>query len=91
MCGNGNQDTQSWYHSQEVNVLIDSKAICADWIQALACNQNTALYGLLDPKDGIWKDRDGRMVETLDELALTKKENLEREKQESGNLPASPS
>jgi phosphatidylserine/phosphatidylglycerophosphate/cardiolipin synthase-like enzyme len=23
--GNGNQDSQSWFHSQEVNVMIDSK------------------------------------------------------------------
>ncbi|KAK6948631.1 hypothetical protein Daesc_010401 [Daldinia eschscholtzii] len=25
--GNGNQDTQSWFHSQEVNLLIDSEAL----------------------------------------------------------------
>lgn len=23
--GNGNQDSQSWFHSQEVNVMVDSK------------------------------------------------------------------
>jgi hypothetical protein len=25
--GNGNQDTQSWFHSQEINVMIDSKQV----------------------------------------------------------------
>ncbi|TVY67391.1 hypothetical protein LSUE1_G007258, partial [Lachnellula suecica] len=26
--GSGNQDTQSWYHSQEINVMLDSAEIC---------------------------------------------------------------
>ncbi|CDZ96759.1 Phospholipase D/Transphosphatidylase [Phaffia rhodozyma] len=68
MCGNGNQDTQSWFHSQEVNVLIDSAQICSDWMQALTYNQNTHLYGRLDAKDGIWRDEKGRTVEDLDRL-----------------------
>ncbi|KAI9847238.1 MAG: hypothetical protein M1838_000974 [Thelocarpon superellum] len=61
--GNGNQDTQSWYHSQEVNVMIDSPSICASWIQALRRNQNTHLYGALDPKDGMWRDHEGKEAE----------------------------
>jgi phosphatidylserine/phosphatidylglycerophosphate/cardiolipin synthase-like enzyme len=28
--GNGNQDTQSWMHSQETNVMIDNKEIIAE-------------------------------------------------------------
>jgi phosphatidylserine/phosphatidylglycerophosphate/cardiolipin synthase-like enzyme len=28
--GNGNQDTQSWMHSQETNVMIDNKEIVAE-------------------------------------------------------------
>lgn len=43
--GNGNQDTQSWYHSQEINVMFDSALICRAWIDGLRRNQNTAVYG----------------------------------------------
>ena len=58
--GNGNQDTQSWYHSQEVNVLIDSEEICHAWLDALRRNQNTHLYGKADQEDGIWRDEEGK-------------------------------
>ncbi|KAL4881979.1 hypothetical protein BJY04DRAFT_227454 [Aspergillus karnatakaensis] len=54
--GNGNLDTQSYYHSQEVNILIDSPLICSAWLRALNRNQNTAKYGLVDPSDGCWHD-----------------------------------
>ena len=43
--GSGNQDTQSWCHSQEVNVLIDSKEVCETWRRGIEDNQNTRLYG----------------------------------------------
>lgn len=54
--GNGNQDTQSWFHSCEVNVMVDSKEIVKDWMDALHRQQNTQLYGRVDD-DGIWRDR----------------------------------
>ncbi|KAI1106634.1 IQ calmodulin-binding motif protein [Jackrogersella minutella] len=54
--GNGNQDTQSWFHSQEINVMIDSPEICAAWIEALRRNQNTHLYGRVSGEDGVWRD-----------------------------------
>jgi phosphatidylserine/phosphatidylglycerophosphate/cardiolipin synthase-like enzyme len=38
--GNGNQDTQSWCHSMEVNVMIDSKKICEDWREGIERNQS---------------------------------------------------
>ncbi|KAF4544133.1 Phospholipase D/Transphosphatidylase [Lasiodiplodia theobromae] len=57
--GSGNQDTQSWYHSQEVNILLDSPEICADWVAGLRRNQNTHLYGAVSQEDGIWRDDDG--------------------------------
>jgi hypothetical protein len=38
--GNGNQDTQSWFHSQEVNILIDSEAICKAWEEGIRRNQS---------------------------------------------------
>ncbi|KAF1926504.1 IQ calmodulin-binding domain-containing protein [Didymella exigua CBS 183.55] len=61
--GNGNQDTQSWFHSMEVNIMIDSYHICRDWKEQLRRNQNTHLYGLASQEDGIWRDEDGKEVE----------------------------
>jgi phosphatidylserine/phosphatidylglycerophosphate/cardiolipin synthase-like enzyme len=58
--GNGNQDTQSWFHSQEINVMIDSREICKAWIEGLRRNQNTHLYGELDKETGVWRDAEGR-------------------------------
>ena len=46
--GSGNMDTQSWYHSQEVNVMIDSKSLCKDWHDGFARIQNTFTYGKVD-------------------------------------------
>ncbi|KAM0328186.1 hypothetical protein ACHAQA_005593 [Verticillium albo-atrum] len=60
--GSGNQDTQSWAHSQEGNVMIDSPEICRSWIDALRRNQNTGLFGRLQ-SDGIWRGEDGKEVE----------------------------
>jgi len=53
--GSGNQDTQSWFHSQEVNVMLDSPFICRAWIEALRRNQNTGHYGQVCREDGIWR------------------------------------
>ncbi|KAI2777086.1 hypothetical protein F4815DRAFT_502595 [Daldinia loculata] len=61
--GNGNQDTQSWFHSQEVNLLIDSGLVCRNWIAGLRRNQNTHLYGRVGGEDGIWRDGEGREAE----------------------------
>ncbi|KAI1394032.1 uncharacterized protein F4822DRAFT_34309 [Hypoxylon trugodes] len=57
--GNGNQDTQSWFHSQEINILLDSEPICRSWIEGLRRNQNTHLYGTVSTEDGVWKDAKG--------------------------------
>src|SRR6185369_5140070 len=56
--GSGNQDTQSWYHSEEVNIMIDSQEVCEKWREAIERNQNTKAFGLV-AKDGIWRDEDG--------------------------------
>lgn len=61
--GNGNQDTQSWYHSQEANIMIDSAQICGEWMEAIRRNQNTHLYGKASQEDGIWYDEHGNMAE----------------------------
>ena len=59
--GSGNQDTQSWYHSQEVNVMIDSPAVCAAWREGIERNQNTRLFGRAR-EDGCWYDREGKLA-----------------------------
>ncbi|KAL5533428.1 hypothetical protein ACEPAF_5204 [Sanghuangporus sanghuang] len=59
MVGNGNQDTQSWFHSQEINLLIDSEELTREWLKGIDANQNTRRYGKVDPKDGVWRAPDG--------------------------------
>ncbi|CEJ86164.1 hypothetical protein VHEMI04027 [[Torrubiella] hemipterigena] len=56
--GSGNQDTQSWFHSQEVNIMVDSREICQKWREAIDRNQNTGRFGRV-AKDGIWRDQQG--------------------------------
>ncbi|KAE8216601.1 hypothetical protein CF327_g269 [Tilletia walkeri] len=60
--GSGNQDTQSWFHSQEINVMVDSKEIVTEWMDALRRNQSTHLHGKVDQKDGIWRGESGSEV-----------------------------
>ncbi|WWC60775.1 uncharacterized protein I303_103351 [Kwoniella dejecticola CBS 10117] len=60
--GNGNQDTQSWFHSQEINVLIDSRVIATEWREAIDSNQNTLYYGKVSQEDGIWRDSQGNTL-----------------------------
>jgi len=62
--GNGNQDTQSWYHSQEINVMIDSEEVCKTWVDGLRRNQNTHVYGSLG-EDGVWRDEEGNEAEEV--------------------------
>ncbi|KAF2812027.1 uncharacterized protein BDZ99DRAFT_507495 [Mytilinidion resinicola] len=61
--GSGNQDTQSWYHSQEINVMIDSEATCRKWREGIERNQNTLTYGRGSPEDGVWRDDQGHEAE----------------------------
>lgn len=61
--GSGNQDTQSWYHSQEINVMIDSEEVCRKWREGIERNQNTAKFGKAGIDDGVWRDQDGNEVE----------------------------
>ncbi|KAK8051092.1 hypothetical protein PG993_002477 [Apiospora rasikravindrae] len=62
IAGSGNQDTQSWFHSQEVNAMIDSAEVCRGWIDALRRNQNTHRYGQVGREDGVWRDGEGSEV-----------------------------
>ncbi len=58
--GSGNQDTQSWYHSQEINILIDSEEVCRKWREGIERNQNTAMFGKASNEDGVWRDSKGQ-------------------------------
>ncbi|KAJ3043933.1 hypothetical protein HDV00_003973 [Rhizophlyctis rosea] len=60
--GSGNQDVQSWYHSQEINVLVDSPSFAQSLLDLVNSNQNTFLYGLIDRADGIWKGEGGERM-----------------------------
>lgn len=44
-------------------IVMDSPDICRSWIDALRRNQNTGIYGAVDPKDGIWRDEAGKEIE----------------------------
>ncbi len=61
--GSGNQDTQSWYHRQEINVLIDSGEVCRKWREGIERNQNTARFGRAGVDDGVWRDAQGKEAE----------------------------
>ncbi|KAI9430801.1 hypothetical protein H4582DRAFT_2013996 [Lactarius indigo] len=61
--GNGNQDTQSWFHSQEVNVMIDSPELVRAWMRGIEANQNTSLYGRVDDGDGVLRGEDGEAIQ----------------------------
>lgn len=61
--GNGNQDTQSWFHSQEINVMLESEHVCWAWIDGLRRNQNTHIYGALNKQTGVWTDKDGKQAD----------------------------
>ncbi|KAL0486455.1 hypothetical protein AKO1_012030 [Acrasis kona] len=48
IAGSGNMDTQSWFHSQEVNVMVDSEQVVGEWMKAVYSNQNTLTRGLIN-------------------------------------------
>jgi len=61
--GSGNHDTQSWFHSQEVNVMVDSPELVCSWLRGINANQNTFLYGRVSDKDGILRSEDGEVIQ----------------------------
>lgn len=62
--GNGNCDSMSWYHAQEINVLVDSAQVCSEWRERLDANQSTAAHGRVCP-DGVWRDADGLSIASV--------------------------
>ncbi|CAF4947150.1 unnamed protein product [Rotaria sp. Silwood1] len=58
--GSANMDSLSWFHSQEINVMIDSPMIVKDWMDALYRDQATNAYGRLN-SNGIWRNAHGQL------------------------------
>lgn len=61
-------DVQSWFHSSEVNVMIDSHVICREWLDTIERVQNTHLHRV--GHDGVYRDAQG--VELQDSTGVTK-------------------
>lgn len=40
--------------------MLDSELICKEWMDSIDSNQNTRYYGLVDPTDGVWRDKEGK-------------------------------
>ncbi|BEI93363.1 uncharacterized protein CcaverHIS019_0509910 [Cutaneotrichosporon cavernicola] len=59
--GNANGDTQSVFHSGEVNIMIDSKQVVGEVMDTLMSNQNTLRYGGVQA-DGVWRDRENKTL-----------------------------
>ena len=61
-------DVQSWFHSAEVNVMLDSHTIRRDWLDTIERVQNTHLHRV--GHDGVYRDAQG--VELQDSTGVTK-------------------
>lgn len=68
--GSGNQDTQTWYHSQEINVMVDSELLVSKWMEGIKRNQNSFKFGQVkkgnareDKHVGCWEDEKGELAE----------------------------
>ena len=64
----GPADVQSWFHSAEVNVMLDSHTICREWLDTIERVQNTHLHRV--GHDGVYRDAQG--VELQDSTGVTK-------------------
>lgn len=68
--GNSNHDSQSWHHSQETNIMVDSEALSAEWVERLDANQNTDQFGRLET-DGYWHNpQDGSILESKNDAGF---------------------
>lgn len=44
--------------------MVDSTALVADWRAAIENNQNTAIHGTIDDRDGLYHDKQGNAIES---------------------------
>jgi len=47
--GSGNMDTQTWFHSAETNVMVDSPRAVQEFLFVFRTNQDTERLGMIDP------------------------------------------
>jgi hypothetical protein len=62
-------DTQSWFHSQEANIMVDSPELVSTWQHALDANQNTRRCGRVSDSDGVWRSEDGEVIQASGVMA----------------------
>ena len=44
--------------------MVDSAKVVAEWRAAIENNQNTAVHGRIDDKDGLYHDKDGNVIDS---------------------------
>ena len=44
--------------------MVDSTQLVADWRAAIENNQNTAIHGTIDDRDGLYHDKQGNVIES---------------------------
>lgn len=44
--------------------MVDSADVIADWRAAIENNQNTAIHGMIDSSDGLYRDKQGNVIES---------------------------
>jgi hypothetical protein len=45
--------------------MVDSTELVADWRAAIEHNQNTAVHGMIDDRDGLYHDKQGSVIESI--------------------------
>jgi hypothetical protein len=43
--------------------MVDSPELIRAWVRGINANQNTRLYGRVSDEDGIWRGKDGEIVQ----------------------------
>jgi hypothetical protein len=43
--------------------MIDSPELVRAWLDGLDTNQNTRLYGRVSDRDGVWRSKDGEVIQ----------------------------
>jgi hypothetical protein len=43
--------------------MVDSSEVVRAWLGGLDANQNTGLYGRVSDRDGVWRSKDGEVIQ----------------------------
>lgn len=44
--------------------MVDSPALVREWRELIDRNQNTLALGAVDPKDGLYRDKEGKVIQS---------------------------